>query len=61
MIDFKLNTIVRLDKKIVGNIKESMADGRGPYPNTAGYFYQPKRSQAVGDIFPTIVEVKNTL
>lgn len=61
MISYQCNIIVRLGNKIIGNIKESLGNNKGPYPTTAGYYYQPTHSKQFGDIFLTVAEVKRTL
>ena len=47
--------------KIVGQIRQSLGNGKGPYPDAEGYYYVPKRSVLYGDIFETIDAVINSL
>jgi len=47
--------------KIVGQIRQSLGNGKGPYPDAEGYYYVPKRSALYGDIFDTIDAVARSL
>ena len=47
--------------KIVGQIRQSLGNGKGLYPNSKGYYYVPKRSALYGDIFETIDAVARSL
>ena len=50
-ITFETKTIVRLGKKIVGEILECQQ----------GFFYKVKGNKAVGEIFPTLAQCKQSL
>tara|TARA_R100001143_G_C3320651_1_gene114612 strand:- start:136 stop:396 length:261 start_codon:yes stop_codon:yes gene_type:complete len=47
--------------KIVGQIRQSLGNGKGTYPNSKGYYFAPKRSALYGDIFENIDAVINSL
>jgi hypothetical protein len=63
MKKFEIVQEVRLpnEKKIIGHIKQSLGNSRGPYPDLNGYYYTPKGSKSYGELFESIAEVNRSL
>ena len=51
VVTYETKTIVRLGRKIVGEILECQQ----------GFFYKPKGTKDVGDTFPTLLQCQQSL
>ena len=51
VVTYETKTVVRLGRKIVGEILECQQ----------GFFYKPKGTKDVGDTFPTLLQCQQSL